>query len=1234
MSLVVSILVMAILSVMTFSSYWYQRSQFMDTIAKQQFSVTTMLAEEMDGKIWMSQRQLVALARSVKAEDLASPQRAEAFLRRQPDEFEVFDGGIYLFSISGRMLAAMPSGQELVGRDYSYREYFQQTVATQKPFISQPFQSTLPHRHPTVTFTAPVFDGAGKMIGLLCGSHDLMKVNYLGKLAAAKLGERGYLYLCNTARMLIVHPDRQRIMKTDIPAGANKLLDRAIGGFEGTGETVNSRGVHLLSSFKRLKSTGWILAANLPQSEAYAPLSRATWYLASTFLAALLLTLAITRHLMLRLTAPLARLTSHVVGITGKEQEPSPFEVSGDDEIATLARAFNNMVHEAHRQKEAVVAQEAFTESLIENSAVATLVVDRTHRVVCWNRACEELTGLPAAKVLGTNEPWRGFYAEKRPLLANLVIDGETGDLSSFYAVCRRSELAPDALHAEGWFASLGGRKRFICFDAAPIRNPQGDVVAAIETLRDITERKEAEDALRKLSLAVDQMPVTVMITDVEGNVEYVNPNFTAVTGYSADEILGKNPRLLKSGWHPPEFFAELWRVILSGEKWRGETRNKRKNGELYWESASISPVMSPSGEITHFVGVKEDITDRKRAEEELQQATEAAEAATRAKSEFLANMSHEIRTPMNAALGMLYLLQQTPLDGQQRDYVDKVQRATNLLLRVINDILDFSKIEAGKLDLERVPFSLARVLDDLGAVAAALLLGKPVVIRVIADSGLPELVEGDPVRLGQVLLNLTTNAIKFTERGEVRVRVAPCTHGGQPHLRFSVSDTGIGMSPGQQAQLFSAFTQADSSTTRRYGGTGLGLAISRQLVQLMGGDLDVESAPGKGSTFTFTLPLALPSEEEIVAYGKAAAAGACQAGTGKDSGLEGVRVLLVEDNSLNQLVAREILTRAGVLVEVAGNGAEAVAMVTGPGGGYQAVLMDVQMQVMDGLEATRRIREHEAYRELPIIAMTASALPRDRALCLEAGMNDQVNKPIDVVELFATLRRWLGLPPTPPREEMEAGKEAETAGARVTLPDALPGIDLGKALGFLESRELLARLLTGFRRDNLETASRLREALEHGDAEAAGRLVHTVKGLGGTIGAEGLRAAALELEGAMAGGDGGSLREAVARFEERLQEVLDSVRSLEEKEQGTPPPAPAGSPGVSPLAGKGTAALLRRLVLLLREDNLEALEVWEELSRLLPTAASQGIAAALRQFDFEAARALAERVMEEMGMP
>ena len=660
----------------------------------------------------------------------------------------------------------------------------------------------------------------------------------------------------------------------------------------------------------------------------------------------------------------------------------------------------------------------------------------------------------------------------------------------------------------------------------------------------EIAERKRTEESLRKLSQAVENSPAMVIVTGLDGKIEYVNPAFVKTTGYTVEEAVGQNPSLLKSNIHSAQFYKEMWATIHSGATWHGEFYNKRKNGQLYWQSASIASIRGEQGGITHFVSVMEDVTERKLNADELQKAKDAADAANIAKSLFLANMSHEIRTPMNGIIGMNYLMKQTSMSLKQSEYVSKIDIAANNLLGIINDILDFSKVEAGKLTFERIEFNLDEVLSHLVQLTSLQAQKKSLEFKISFAANTPRILIGDPMRLGQVLLNLASNAIKFTAQGSVEIAVCPLKSDGPRDiaLQFDIRDTGIGIAPEHIGRLFEPFSQSNSSTTRRFGGTGLGLAISRRFVQIMGGDIIIESRLGAGSTFRFVahfgcsrmadrsnarllpveacksvllvdgdeqsrnktadilrdfsfdivpmatrelavleikrlykslaktfdlilldcsapgshwqkdgieirlecdpvpmppLILLAPSELgdqhiDVKNFGfenvlikpitrSALFDAIMNAGQQKpmrksvtqprtDTALRGARILLVEDNEINQEIAAEILRMAGCEVSVAADGSLALAMLrdTGADAPFAAVLMDIQMPGMDGYETTLAIRTHAEFDKLPIIAMTADAIAGIKERCIEAGMNDYLTKPINPDEVYATLAEWI----------------------------------------------------------------------------------------------------------------------------------------------------------------------------------------------------------------------------------
>ncbi|MGN7612388.1 response regulator [Magnetococcales bacterium HHB-1] len=892
---------------------------------------------------------------------------------------------------------------------------------------------------------------------------------------------------------------------------------------------------------------------------------------------------------------------------------------------------------------------------------------------------------------------------------------------------------------------------------------------------RQIRERRKAECEMKKLLGAVEQSPLAVVITDTNGDIEYINPAFAKISGYTLKEVIGKNPRVLKSGQTPEHIYEVLWSTILSGRTWFGEFLNRRKDGTLFWESATIAPIRDDQGGVTHFIGVKEDISQRrqkdeelravsmrldmalkggslglwdvelktgrtvvnsrwleimgmpldtpkvihrdqwlscihpedlnkvqnlgqrfkegeashyiieyrilkeeqvhwvvskgdafsrdekgrpirmvgtieditlrKQAEEELHQAKKMADRANQAKSDFLANMSHEIRTPLNAIINLSYLVQQTGLNTRQRDYLVKVETAGNTLLGLINDILDVSKIEANRLELEQASFNLEEVLENLANVIHVKVDRKPVEILYDIDCQIPRGLVGDALRLGQILLNLVNNAIKFTPEGlivlEVKLKKQVNHH---VEVAFSVQDNGIGMTQEQLARLFTPFTQADSSTTRKYGGTGLGLSISKRLVEMMGGEIHVESQKGEGTRFSFWVALKLDKKERrqkimapkdlvglqifvvddcpmalrlmqhicqslgfIVTTAKSAEEALNKTQERLDSGhepwplilvdwqlpgMDGVQlteylrrdlrianrsriimitahevdkmgrladspcfdaflfkpitssllletiinvmdfsdrrgvahrkvrdlkvhsdrhrsigdILLVEDNEINQQIAIELIEKTGAVVTLAENGREALDRLQERS--FDLVFMDIQMPVMDGLEATRRIRQMSQYQHIPIVAMTAHAMTGERERSLKVGMNDHLAKPIEPQKLYDVISCYL---------KRDLDKLSEHAVQDSLAMVSIPGVDTEEGVRRMGgSRDGYQALLMRFNQSQGDTAKAIEKALQIQDYETAERLAHTLKGVAGSIGAYTLQESARHLERAI----------------------------------------------------------------------------------------------------------------------
>ncbi|HQP11990.1 MAG TPA: PAS domain S-box protein [Candidatus Omnitrophota bacterium] len=660
--------------------------------------------------------------------------------------------------------------------------------------------------------------------------------------------------------------------------------------------------------------------------------------------------------------------------------------------IDGIVKNISTLKHAEQRQQE---SKELF-ESVFNNSAAAIIVMDREARILAWNPFAEKMLGMDKRDLF--NKPFPELFPAKQwqKLSALPIWDKEAA-----------SEIEAQIHNKDGADIDIN---MFISY----FNDSSGGRMGSVALILDVSRQKTAERRIResenKIRIILDNSAAAITMTDAQERIVSWNKFTEEMLGKTREELYLKPV----SSLYPPAEWEKIRgaRIREKGAMHHLETKVLGHDASVIDVDLSVTIIKDSNGEITGSVGIMQDITRQKKIHQELLRAKIMAEEANSAKSMFLANMSHEVRTPMNTIMGMLDLTLDTPLTDEQRENLTTIKSAADILLSLLNDILDLSRVEAGKLQLERIELNIENIIRSVCTGLSVLARKKDLALVWDVDPGVPGILIGDPIRLRQILVNLINNAIKFAFRGEIKTKVTILALDDKMcELQFSVADQGIGIAQDKLQSIFEVFSQADTSTTRKFGGTGLGLAISSRLVDLMGGRIWVESEEYKGSTFWFTAKfmVAAPQPAPPVEAAPLADAMSPPLAAGLEPGH--LRILLAEDNIVNQKIAVRMLEKRGWTVQTADNGKQVLERLDEEE--FDVILMDAQMPLMDGYEATKRIREREAGTEahIPIIALTARAMSGDRKRCMLAGMDGYVTKPIDREKLFETILGLFNIP-------------------------------------------------------------------------------------------------------------------------------------------------------------------------------------------------------------------------------
>ena len=999
------------------------REDIQHLLGEQQFSTVSAIAQELNDSLIDRRLALESIARQVSPAMLSNPATLQALLEQRPLLQILFNGGAWVTGSDGTAIADVPLSAQRIGVNYLDRDFIGATLTEGNALIGQPIMGKK-LSSPVFPMTAPVRDAQGKVIGVLVGVTDLGKRNFLDKITQNRYGKTGSYYIVDVQHERIISAtDKSRVMEALPPRGVNAAIDRFRQGYEGYTLLINAKGVSVLSSNKAVPVASWAVAASLPTVEAFEPIDNLQ---RRVLLATLLLTVlagGITWWVLRRELLPLSATAKAMVALSNTDQISQPLPVVSKDEIGQLVGGFNRLLETWSQREENLRESEERNRGLLTHLDAGIVVHAADTSIIANNHRASTILGLSDQQMRGRlaiDPEWKFLHENHEPFsLEEYPVNQIASKKQSIKDLVLG--ISRPATNDVVWVSVNG----------FPELDSKGEITEIVISFFDITVRKAAEEHLKNLSqrllLATSSAQLGVWDWNVHDNILAWDDRMYELYGVTRETTSNNNAWI--NGLHPEDKEAAVaeCQAALNGEKEFDTTfRVRHPDGTVRHIKSNGLVIRGTDGQAERMIGINADITARKAAEteltehrehleelvaartDELEQANQAliaakkiADAANLAKSTFLSNMSHEIRTPLNGIIGMANILRREGLTPKQADRLSKIDTSAEHLLSTINDILDLSKIEAGKVVLEEVPVAINSLLNNVNSIMSTRAKDKGLSFRIETDS-FPSNLHGDPTRLQQALLNYVANAIKFTETGSVALRTFKLEENAESvHIRFEVQDTGIGIAPETLPRLFNAFSQADNSTTRKYGGTGLGLAITQRLAELMGGEAGAGSTLGIGSTFWFAVRL-----KKATNSGDTPPPAMTDVENTIRQHHQGRRILVVDDEPLNLEIAKFLLEDIGLTVDTAEDGEQ--ALIKARETSYAAILMDMQMPTLNGVKATQQIRELPARQETPILAMTANAFAEDRARCFEAGMNDFIAKPFNPEGLYAILLKWL----------------------------------------------------------------------------------------------------------------------------------------------------------------------------------------------------------------------------------